>query len=78
MTQPDLKKRIVLTRYWVGDAVYHRKGGGGIILHVQLTTDRCVPRYYIVFEDREGEWCEEMELTTERMLDGFESVEKNP
>jgi hypothetical protein len=62
-------KRIVLSKFWVGDFVYHRvHGERGLITSVQFISDRLVPRYYIVFNENSDGWTEEMELTAEKVF----------
>lgn len=64
----DKQKRIVLTRFWVGDTVYHMADGAkGLVLHVQFQTKLLLPQFFCVFDDREGEWCHEMELSDEKV-----------
>lgn len=64
----DRQKHIVLTRFWVGDTVYHLADNAkGFILHVQFCTEHLVPQYFCVFDDRNGEWCQEMELSDEKV-----------
>lgn len=60
-----MKKRTILTRFWIGDFVYHvMDGSRGLITQVQICTDRFVPRYFVVYsEERAGQWDEEMELS---------------
>ncbi len=66
----DPIKRIVLCRFWPGDVVYHISDGAkGSVLHVQFMTDRLVPRYFVVMPDRSSEWCEEMELSSEKVFE---------
>lgn len=80
MNQPEPQKRIVLTRYWTGDIVYHRGDGArGIVINVHLMTDRLCPRYCVCFDDRKTETCEEMELSNERVFEGTQgSAETKP
>ena len=74
MTTPDLKKRIVLTRYWPGDIIYHGLSGEkGLVVNVHLMSDRLVPRYDVVFPDRETNTCDEAELSSEQV---FETAEQ--
>jgi len=69
MSQPELTRRTVLTRFWVGDVVYHiADSARGTVLRVEISTERFVPKYFMVFDDREGEWCEEMELRSDKVF----------
>lgn len=69
MNQPELKKRIVLTRFWTGDIVYHALSGErGMVINVFLMSDRHVPRYDVCFPDRETDICDEMELSSEQVF----------
>ena len=78
MTQPELKKRIVLTRFWVGDIVYHGLSGErGIVINVYLMSDRLVPRYDVCFPDRQTDICDEMELSSEQVFDTAEEGEES-
>lgn len=66
----DLVKRIVLSRFWVGDRPYHRvHGEQGLITSVQFSTDRLVPRYYCVFNQNSDGWTDEMELSPEPIFE---------
>jgi len=77
MKQPELTKRIVLTRFWVGDIVYHALSGErGIVINVFLMSDRLVPRYDVCFPDRETDVCDEMELSSEQVFDTVEAKEE--
>lgn len=63
----DPIKRMVLTRHWIGDTVYHvADGTRGLVLYVSFETIALKVKYFCVFNDRKGEWCEEMELSTEK------------
>ena len=68
MAEPQ--KRIVLTRFWIGDTVYHvMDGERAQVVQVQIIGDRFCARYYCVFGDRKGEWCEEMELSDQKVFE---------
>lgn len=59
-------KRIVLTRYWPGDVIYHISDKAkGLILHIRFDTTDLMTLYFCVFDDRKGEWCHEMEISDE-------------
>jgi heat shock protein HspQ len=67
----DPVKRIVLSRYWVGDFVFHRiHGERGLITSIQFVSDRLVPRYYCVFNTNTDGWTDEMELSAEKVFEG--------
>lgn len=62
-------KRIVLSRFWVGDRVYHvTDSSRGLVVSVQFEALALKVKYFCVFADRKGEWCEEMELSDERVF----------
>jgi hypothetical protein len=64
-------KRIVLSRFWVNEWIYHRvHGERGLITGVQFATDRLIPRYYCVFNENSDGWMDEMELTAEPVVSG--------
>lgn len=62
----DPVKRIVLSRFWVDDWVYHRADGSkGLITQVSFIGHPSALRYYVIFDERKGEWCDDIELTDE-------------
>lgn len=69
-------KRIVLTRFWAGDWIYHRvHGDRGLITCVRFMTDRLCPSYYCVFKEQADGWVDEMELSFEKVIEGTEGAE---
>lgn len=61
-------KRIVLSKWWVGDVVYHRMTGDrGLVTGVHFASDKLVPRYYVVFGEEVDGWCDEIELTSTKV-----------
>lgn len=63
----ERKKRIVLSAFWVGDTVYHvADGSRGLVLYTSFEGAVLKPKYFCVFDDRKGEWCEEMELSSDK------------
>lgn len=60
------QKRVILSRWWIDDVVYHRSDNTkGFITRVQVNTTKFAIQYYVIFDDRKGEWCDEMELLDE-------------
>lgn len=65
----ELVKRIVLSKWWIGDTVYRKcDGERGLVAGVEFRTDREVPCYYVIFADRQGESCMKMELTNDQFF----------
>ena len=71
MSQPDLIKRIVLSRFWQGDIVWHRTSGerGIVICSKFWGGDGQVRQYDVVFRDRQTVTCDELELSHEKVFD---------
>jgi len=72
MLEPQ--KRMVLCRFWVGDILYHRMTGDrGLVTGIQFNADKLSPRYYLVFENEVDGWCDEMEMTNEKVCAGVDA-----
>ena len=63
-TQPT--KRVVLSKWWVGDTVWHRMTGDkGLVTGVHFAGGKLSVRYYVVATEEVDGWCDEIELTGE-------------
>lgn len=62
-------KRLVLSRFWIGDTIYHvTENSRGLVVMVSFEALAMKVKYFCVFSDRKGEWCEEMELSDEKVF----------